>query len=210
MSEEQATVDFVELDIDDYAAKATVTEAALHQLYDENKARYTQPGRRHARPSSSRRAATTRPPKRRHSAPTNARRRARTLRPSRASCRTTRAPRTRAETSAKAERADFVGPFGDAVWSMQPGEIRGPVKTEFGWHVIKLESAAPESVRPFEDVRAELENELRHSQVGKSLRRRTGRTRHRGLRGLGRHRGGRLQGGTAGQAGRALHARGQR
>jgi len=43
------------------------------------------------------------------------------------------------------------------------------VKTEFGWHVIKLESAAPESVRPFEDVRAELENELRHSQVEKAF-----------------------------------------
>ena len=49
MSEEQATVDFVELDIDAFAAKATVTEAALRQFYDENKARYTQPGRRHAR-----------------------------------------------------------------------------------------------------------------------------------------------------------------
>jgi peptidyl-prolyl cis-trans isomerase D len=39
MSEEQATVDFVELDIDAYAAKADVSEAALREFYEENKAR---------------------------------------------------------------------------------------------------------------------------------------------------------------------------
>ena len=69
----------------------------------------------------------------------------------------------------EAERADFVGPFGDAVWSMKPGEIRGPVKTEFGWHVIKLESASPETTQSFEDVRAELEPEFRHAQVEKAF-----------------------------------------
>ncbi len=52
---------------------------------------------------------------------------------------------------------------------MKPGEIRGPVKTEFGWHVIKLESASPEITRSFEDVRAELEPEFRHSQVEKAF-----------------------------------------
>jgi peptidyl-prolyl cis-trans isomerase D len=52
---------------------------------------------------------------------------------------------------------------------MKPGEIRGPVKTEFGWHVIKLESASPETVRSFEEVRAELEPEYRRSQVDKTF-----------------------------------------
>jgi peptidyl-prolyl cis-trans isomerase D len=68
-----------------------------------------------------------------------------------------------------AERGDFVGPFADAVWSMKPGEIRGPVKTEFGWHVIKLESASPESTRSFEEVRGELEPEYRRSEVEKAF-----------------------------------------
>jgi peptidyl-prolyl cis-trans isomerase D len=52
---------------------------------------------------------------------------------------------------------------------MKPGEIRGPVKTEFGWHVIKLESASPEVTRSFEEVRAELEPEFRRLQVEKAF-----------------------------------------
>lgn len=32
----------------------------------------------------------------------------------------------------------MVKPFSEAVFSMKPGEIRGPVKTQFGYHVIKL------------------------------------------------------------------------
>jgi peptidyl-prolyl cis-trans isomerase SurA len=32
----------------------------------------------------------------------------------------------------------MVKPFSDAVFSMKPGEIRGPVKTQFGFHIIKL------------------------------------------------------------------------
>ncbi len=32
----------------------------------------------------------------------------------------------------------MVKPFSEAVFSMNPGEIRGPVKTQFGYHIIKL------------------------------------------------------------------------
>jgi peptidyl-prolyl cis-trans isomerase SurA len=32
----------------------------------------------------------------------------------------------------------MVRPFSEAVFSMKPGEIRGPVKTQFGYHIIKL------------------------------------------------------------------------
>ncbi|MHB9028733.1 MAG: peptidylprolyl isomerase [Candidatus Latescibacterota bacterium] len=32
----------------------------------------------------------------------------------------------------------MVKPFSEAVFSMKPGEIRGPVKTQFGYHIIKL------------------------------------------------------------------------
>ena len=49
MTEEQASVDYVELDIDAYAARADVSEETLREYYEENKARYTQVGRRHAR-----------------------------------------------------------------------------------------------------------------------------------------------------------------
>ena len=36
------------------------------------------------------------------------------------------------------KRENMVKPFSDAVFSMKIGEIRGPVKTVFGYHIIKL------------------------------------------------------------------------
>lgn len=47
-------------------------------------------------------------------------------------------------------------PFEDAVFAMQPGEVRGPVKTEFGWHVIQLREVQGGGEVKFEDVRAQL------------------------------------------------------
>ncbi len=60
-----------------------------------------------------------------------------------------------------AQRGMFVGPFEDALFSMQPGDITGPVKTQFGYHIIKLEGVEKGQIRPFEDVRPELEAEYR-------------------------------------------------
>jgi peptidyl-prolyl cis-trans isomerase D len=54
----------------------------------------------------------------------------------------------------------MVKPFEDAVFAMQPGEIRGPVKTDFGYHVIQVREVKPATRRPFEDVREELAAEL--------------------------------------------------
>jgi peptidyl-prolyl cis-trans isomerase D len=63
-----------------------------------------------------------------------------------------------------AERSYFVGPFSDAVFSMQPGEIRGPVKTQFGYHIIKLDGLEAGKSRSFEEVRPELEAQLRRDR----------------------------------------------
>jgi peptidyl-prolyl cis-trans isomerase D len=60
-----------------------------------------------------------------------------------------------------AQRGMFVGPFEEALFSMKPGEIRGPIKTEFGYHIIQLEGIEEPKVRSFEDVKPELEAEYR-------------------------------------------------
>jgi peptidyl-prolyl cis-trans isomerase D len=60
-----------------------------------------------------------------------------------------------------AERGVYVGPFEDTLFAMSPGEIRGPIKTQFGYHVIRLEEVEAGQVRSFEEARAELEAEYR-------------------------------------------------
>jgi peptidyl-prolyl cis-trans isomerase D len=58
-------------------------------------------------------------------------------------------------------RDDSVPEFSAAFFSMAPGEIRGPVKTQFGYHIIKLDEVEAGKTRSFEEVRAELEPEFR-------------------------------------------------
>src|SRR3546814_5367001 len=50
-------------------------------------------------------------------------------------------------------------PFEEALFAMQPGEVRGPVKNEFGWHVIQLREVKAGSQVPFEQVREQLAKE---------------------------------------------------
>ncbi|RZA21226.1 MAG: peptidylprolyl isomerase [Lysobacteraceae bacterium] len=56
------------------------------------------------------------------------------------------------------------GPFEDAAFAMQAGEVRGPVKSDFGWHVIKVNEIRGGNLQPFEAVRAQLETELQESE----------------------------------------------
>ena len=64
-----------------------------------------------------------------------------------------------------ATRESFVGPFADALFAMQKGEIRGPVKTQFGYHVIRLDDVEPPAQRSFDEVRGELEGDYRRDQA---------------------------------------------
>ena len=64
-----------------------------------------------------------------------------------------------------ATRESFVAPFADALFAMNAGEIRGPVKTQFGYHIIKLEAIEPGAQRSFDEVRGELEADYRRDQA---------------------------------------------
>jgi len=64
-----------------------------------------------------------------------------------------------------AQKGMFVGPFEDALFSMQPGEIRGPVKTQFGYHVLKLENVEAGHKQSFDEARAEVEAEYRKDRA---------------------------------------------
>src|ERR1700736_496490 len=62
------------------------------------------------------------------------------------------------------ERKVWVAPFADAAFSMKEGEIRGPVKTQFGYHILKLEGIQPTAVKTFEQGKTELEAEYRRNE----------------------------------------------
>jgi peptidyl-prolyl cis-trans isomerase D len=168
MTEERADVAWIELNIDQLAAAVTIDEAQLRQFYEEHQARYTTAGRRRARHILIEAGGDA--------AAAEARARAAYQRAKSGEDFAKLAQELSDDPGSKqqggdlgfAERSDFVAAFADAVWDMQPGEIRGPVKSDFGWHVIKLEEIAAEQTRSFEEMRAELESELRRSEVEKA------------------------------------------
>ncbi|HED38799.1 MAG TPA: hypothetical protein ENJ13_00040 [Chromatiales bacterium] len=62
-------------------------------------------------------------------------------------------------------RGDMVAAFDETVFSMKIGEVSEPVKTPFGFHIIKLEDVREGSTKSFEEVRAELERSYREQQA---------------------------------------------
>lgn len=57
-------------------------------------------------------------------------------------------------------RDDMVKPFSDKAFSMQPGDISEPVRTRFGWHIIKVEDKSEESIKPLSDVEEQIRETL--------------------------------------------------
>jgi peptidyl-prolyl cis-trans isomerase D len=56
----------------------------------------------------------------------------------------------------KFTRSQMVKPFADKAFSMNAGDISDPVKTQFGWHVIKVESVEEASTKSIEKGREEI------------------------------------------------------
>ncbi len=60
----------------------------------------------------------------------------------------------------------MVPSFEQAAFALKPGEVSQPVKTQYGYHVIKVET---KDIRPFEDVRPDLERQLGPLQAQKAV-----------------------------------------
>ncbi len=59
------------------------------------------------------------------------------------------------------ERGSMVKSFDEAVFSMKAGEISLPVESEFGYHIIRLVAVRGGKGKSFEEVRPEIEKELK-------------------------------------------------
>ncbi|MCB9481014.1 MAG: SurA N-terminal domain-containing protein [Desulfobacteraceae bacterium] len=58
------------------------------------------------------------------------------------------------------EKQDMVKPFSDAAFSLDEGKVSEPVRTQFGWHLVKVEKKTPASVKKLDDVKNLIENFL--------------------------------------------------
>lgn len=66
-------------------------------------------------------------------------------------------------------RGSMVKPFEDAVFAAKSGEILGPVETDFGYHVIKVGAVSAARTRAFDEVKAEIEGELKRQKAGQKF-----------------------------------------
>ena len=54
----------------------------------------------------------------------------------------------------------MVKPFEEAAFALEPGEVSVPVRTQFGYHLIKVDSKKESKLRPLEEMKKEVENRI--------------------------------------------------
>jgi peptidyl-prolyl cis-trans isomerase C len=64
----------------------------------------------------------------------------------------------------------MVKEFSEAATKLKVGKISNPVKTKFGWHIIKLEDRRPAQIPSLDDVRAQIVQELSSEAIGNYMK----------------------------------------
>ncbi len=62
-------------------------------------------------------------------------------------------------------RGSMVKPFEDAVFAAKAGDLLAPVQSDFGWHVIKVGNVREARTLPFDEVKAQIEADLKRQKV---------------------------------------------
>ncbi len=65
------------------------------------------------------------------------------------------------------KRGVMVPAFERVAFSLNEGEVSEPVRTQFGWHILKVEEKRAVDVAPFEQVKGELEAKLKMQKTEK-------------------------------------------
>ncbi len=66
-------------------------------------------------------------------------------------------------------RGMMVKPFEETAYRLKAGEISDVVETDFGFHIIRVTEIKPAQAKPFADVRADIERELKSQQAQKNF-----------------------------------------
>lgn len=64
---------------------------------------------------------------------------------------------------------ELVPEFGDVAFILKVGEVSKPVKTQYGWHIIKIEDIRPATYLPFEEVKDGLIQRLQEQAIQEYL-----------------------------------------
>lgn len=66
--------------------------------------------------------------------------------------------------------ARYVAPFAQALQKLKKGQTtEAPVQTQFGWHVIRVEDERATKVPAYEEVKPQIQQQLRQQQVSKAI-----------------------------------------
>jgi peptidyl-prolyl cis-trans isomerase D len=63
----------------------------------------------------------------------------------------------------------MVKPFEDAAMALKPGQISEPVRTQYGWHLIKVEAVRPAGKVPFDEAAPEIRKRLAEEKAGEKI-----------------------------------------
>ncbi len=164
---EQVRVEYVELSVDSLAAKTPVDPEEVKKFYEANKSRFVQREERRA----SHILLAVKP-----DAP-EAEQKAVEAKAAAIAAEVRRKPASFAEVARRESkdpgsaaqggdlgffaRGAMVKPFEDAAFGAKKDEIVGPVRSDFGWHVIRVTDVKPEKGKSLAEATPEIEAELK-------------------------------------------------
>lgn len=168
---EQATIEYVVLDLESIKKGITVAEDELRKYYTENEKRFSTPEERRASHILVK-AEKSAPAAEREKAKAKAEQLLAEVKKSPGSFADI--ARKNSDDPGSAQRGgdlDFFGrgamvkPFEDAAFGLKQGEISGVVESDFGYHIIQVTGVRGGDKKSFEQVRAEIENEAKNQQA---------------------------------------------
>jgi [acyl-carrier-protein] S-malonyltransferase len=71
-----------------------------------------------------------------------------------------RGSRTRGGDLGDVHRGEFAGPLEEAIFDAEVGAVVGPIQTEHGWHIVRVDAVTEESVVPYAEARPVIEADL--------------------------------------------------
>lgn len=173
---EQAGIEYVVLDLEGLKKTVTVPEAELKNYYDQNaKKLYSEPEERRASHILVK-ADKNAPAEERVKAKAKAEQLLAEVKKNPASF--AEVAKKNSDDPGSKERGgdlDYFGrgamtpPFDEAVFALKPGELSGIVETDFGFHIIQLVDARGGKTKPFEQVRAQIEDDFRKQEAQKKF-----------------------------------------